>query len=383
MKAVGRSLFAADSATTGAKARVAYERVSAADLNLPESWFRDAIFKDPELVIGPCREADSFPSDETWLPWATECSFGAGPVDVLLVSSQGRPAIIETKLSYNPGNRREVVAQLLDYALALQETSVEDLPPLPTSESAPDVADLQECLTTGRFLLIVAGDALDPRAVRLSEALLARHLTSEWDLAMVDLNVYRGTPPDDRLLIVPELRGVVLAETRQVVRVEVKGETPRARITVERIPSGDGAGGRRPPQGSVDAFLECVRQKSPTAVDAVSKIVNRFRRIEDANGDRFALRLGVATANLYWKGGTGVLRRIFAMRETGLFLFPLEYVLNEGREDIAAIIRDLSKPVVTIGPRETRGALSVDQNNVGAILSAMDAIVAAIAGLEP
>jgi len=383
MKALGKSLFAGVSAKTGAKLRVAYQRVSAAELDLPESWFRDAIFHDPELVVGPCREASRMPADETWLPWATEFNFGSGPVDVLLVSSQGRPAIIETKLSYNPAKRREVVAQLLDYALSLQDTPYDDLPPLPTSAAAPDAADLQECLSAGKFLLVVAGDALDPRALRLSEALLAGHMTSEWDLAMVDLNVYRCTTPDDQLLIVPELRGVVLAETRQVVRVQVEGETSRARITVERVPADDLSAGRRTKLGSVDDFLACVREKSPKAEGAISRIVERFRQIDGASGGRFVLGLQAATANLYWKVGAGALRRIFAMNENGRFSVWLHYVLSEGREDVATTIRELSKPVVAIGPGETSGALFVDQNNVDTILSVVDAIVVAVAQIKP
>lgn len=383
MKALGRSLFVATSAKTRASPRVAYQRVSAADLSLPESWFRDAIFDDPELVIGPCREAGRVPADERWLPWETEFNFGAGPVDVLLISSHGRPAIIETKLSYNPEKRREVIAQILDYALSLQEAPYDDLPKLPTSEDAPDAADLHDCLSAGRFLLVVAGDALDPRALRLSEALLARHLTTEWDLAMVDLNVYRSTSPDDQLLLVPELRGVVLAETRQVVRVQVEGETPRARVLVERLPADDISATRRPKLNSVDDFYAGVHKRSPGAEGAIRRIVERFQQIDGASQGRFVLALQTASANLYWKPGTGALRRIFAMMESGRFRVWLAYVLNEGREDVATAIRELSKPVVAIAPGESTGALFVDQNNVDAILSVIDAVVAAVAQMEP
>lgn len=165
MKALGNFLFAADDDRARATPRLAYRRISASELNLREAWFRDAIFEDSELVMGACREAGRIPADEIWLPWAIEYNFGAGPVDVLLVSSRGRPAIVETKLSYNPQKRREVVAQILDYALSLQEADYDDLPPLPTREEAPDWADLHDCLLEGRFLLIVAGDSLDPSSI--------------------------------------------------------------------------------------------------------------------------------------------------------------------------------------------------------------------------
>ncbi len=382
MKSLGKSLFVATSAKTRANPRVAYQRVSAVDIDLPESWFRDAIFDEPELVIGPCREAGRVPTDEMWLPWATEFNFGAGPVDVLLVSSHGRPAIVETKLSSNPEKRREVIAQILDYALSMRDASDDDLPPLPSSSNAPDLADLQECLLAGRFLLIVAGDELDPRAIRLSEALLAGHLTSEWDLAMVDLNVYRSTSPDDQLLLVPELRGVVRTETRQVVRVQIEGETPRARVLVERVPTSDFSAARRDKFNSVGDFLARVHERSPDAEAAIRRIVERFQQIDRATESRFVLALQTASANLYWKSDTGVQRRIFGMNESGRFRVMVAYVLSEAREDVAAAIRELSKPIVAIGPGESSAALFVDQNNVSAVLSVIDAVVAAVARME-
>jgi hypothetical protein len=382
MKALSKSLFAADRGSLHAEPRVAYQRVSAAELQLPESWFRDAILYDPELVIGPCREAGRVPADERWTPWATEFSFGAGPVDVLLVSSRGRPAIVETKLSYNPEKRREVVAQILDYALALQDASLDELPPLPAGAVADD-SDLHECLSTGKFALIVAGDALDARAVRLSEALLAAHLTSEWDLVMVDLNVYRSTGADAPLLIVPELRGVVRAETRQVVRVQVEGSTPRARVSVERIPSEDVSEDRRPRLASVEEFLDSVRRKSPAAAIPVSRIIARFQQVNGSTGGLFELGLQAATANLYCHFRDGVPRRVFALNESGGLRIWLRYVLKAGRDDVATRIRELAKPVVDIPVGAASGLVAVDQNNVESILSVIESVVTAIAKMEP
>ncbi len=239
-KAIGTEVFVPDLAACTAVP--AYVRASAKDLGLKESWYRDAIFANPELVIAPCREAGLLLEAEEWFGWTMELTVGdVGRVDVLLVSSLGRIGIVETKLSYNPERRREVVAQVLDYALALSEDS-SCLPALPKVPGAPTDIDLRERVGNGEFLLIIAGDASDPRALRLAEGLLARHLTSEWDLAMIDLNLYadkgRGSPS---YLLIPEIRGTLVHETRQVVRVTVKGETPEATIKVVRLPSGSNA----------------------------------------------------------------------------------------------------------------------------------------------
>jgi hypothetical protein len=221
-----------------AASRPVYKRILAKDANLKESWFRDAIFDNPELVIDVCREAGLVDESESWYAWAREFNLDAGPVDVLLLSSRGRIGIVETKLSFNPERRREVVAQVCDYALALQEKSYEELPekPIINNTELPTENDIRESLALGNFLLIIAGDQIDPRALRLGNAILAGHLTSEWDLAMVDMNLFVDTtsqPP--RHLMIPELRGKLVVETRQVVRVIVQGEKPEAKIKVERI----------------------------------------------------------------------------------------------------------------------------------------------------
>ncbi len=238
-KAIGRQAYEVDIFSTKAASQAIYTRILAKEANLQESWFRDAIFDNPEIVIGVCREAGLVDEGESWYAWAREFNLDAGSVDVLLLSSRGRIGIVETKLSFNPERRREVVAQICDYALALQEKPYEDLPNKPTvvETELPNENDIRESMAIGNFLLIIAGDEIDPRALRLGTAILAGHLTSKWDLAMVDMNLFVDTsvtPP--RHLMIPELRGQLIAETRQVVRVIVQGETPKAKVMVERIP---------------------------------------------------------------------------------------------------------------------------------------------------
>jgi hypothetical protein len=234
-KSVGESLYHVSPGDPSASVE-AFIRRSAKDVALSESWFRDAIAANPELVVAPCREAGLVPSDERWFCWKTEFGIETGSIDVLLVSSQGRIGIVETKLSYNPQIRREVVAQLLDYALALRDHPFEALPPVPTLDGSPIAVgeDIEESMANGDFLLIIAGDALDPRAIRLGKAVLAQHSTSMWDLAMVDMNLFHRASSDEYLLV-PELRGTVEHETRQTIRVTIQGESPKARVEVERV----------------------------------------------------------------------------------------------------------------------------------------------------
>lgn len=220
----------------------AYTYRSAKDLHLKESWFRDVIASNPALVVEPCRRAGL--TTEQWFLWEREVSVsgnegGGGSVDVLLVSASGRLGIVETKLAYNPEKRRSVVAQILDYALHISEMSLDDLPDLPTTNGDPAVTreDVEAHLQEGDHLLVIVGDELDPRAAKLSQAVLGDHLTAPWELALVELSpCQRISPPgESEIILVPSLKNAIRAELRQVVRVTVEGESPKAKVSVERV----------------------------------------------------------------------------------------------------------------------------------------------------
>lgn len=365
MKSIGTQLFSV-SAGKHAAPMPRFERVLARELRLQETWFRDAIFENPQLVIAPCQEAGRITAEEVWLPWRVEANFGSGPIDVLLVSSYGRIGIVETKLSYNPQKRREVVAQVLDYALSLQDADREDLPPLPDSPHAPEESDLADALQSGKFLLIIAGDALDPRALRLSQALLARHLTSEWDLAMIDLNVYRENDTDD-LLVVPELLGTVLAEVRQVVRVKVEGQNPKAKVEVEHINETAAAVRRGSSLASAADFMSEVERRAPAVIDEVKRIVSLFGAESEAANIRLGFK--TSTANLYWIAPSGNERRFLSINVEGRVRVPFDYLEGEGRADLAAQLEALCSASFNPRGNGQSAERKVDRNNIESLLS--------------
>lgn len=239
IKPVSDQLFVFDSSE---KPRPGHERCSAKDLGLNEAWLRDSIFDMPELVIGPCRAAGL--TEDEWYPWQREFSVEVGSIDVLLLSSQGRVAVVETKLAGNPELRRRVLAQALDYLAHLPDRFHDGLPEIPKDESGEPVAneeDIRESVDQGDILVIIASDDVDPRVAKLSRTLLSDHLVSQWDLALIDVALYR--PPDESgsYIVVPHLRNLVQSEPRQVVRVVVEGETPSATIEVVTITPDEGA----------------------------------------------------------------------------------------------------------------------------------------------
>lgn len=378
MKSIGESLF--QLARVGKPSPVAtLRRVNAKELRLQESWFRDAIFANPELVIGPCRMAGRVSSDEAWVPWRVEANFGSGPIDVLLVSSHGRIGIVETKLSYNPQKRREVVAQVLDYALSVQEADREDLPDLPHVPNAPLEEDLIECLNSGRFLLIIAGDALDPRALRLSQSMLARHLTSEWDLAMVDLNVYRSAHDDDQLFMVPELLGTVQSELRQVVRVIVEGESPRARVVVDKFVSDEDHVSRGNKLQSVEDFFSAVEKSVPMQLAVAREFVARMQQMAQRGSGILSFGLQPSSANLYHASPTGP-RRFLSLRTDGRIRLVIRYVRNAGLTDVLEKLVGAAHPAITIARDDRAAGTRYTEANAPALRSLLDRIELALLG---
>lgn len=380
MKTIGKAIYEFHSLTSKSKAIThKHERVSAKMLGLPESWFRDAIFLDPELVIAPCRAGGMVQESEIWMPWKMEHHLSeTGRVDVMLISSFGRIGLVETKLSSNPEQRREVVAQLLEYSLTLQSLDPSEFEgTLPLGVDGLTYEDFADKLVAGEFLLIVAGDDLDPRAVRLAEGLLGRHLTSGWDLAMVDLNLFRSVSNSESVLIVPALRGAVIADMRQVVRVVVEDRKGNS-VTVER-PSPTAISGRRQDIESDTDFLLELRAQYPDRAKTVESILAKLHDLEAANPNEFEYGLRSSSANFYWKTREGK-ARIIAVNRQGHLRVWLDYLIKSGNEKIANEVRALAGPVLGVTSAEfaTSAPIVVDDNNVSKLLALVGDIAAKV-----
>lgn len=232
-------------------------------------------------MIEACRAAGV--TDDDWYPWDYEFHTEVGPVDVLLVSSQGRVAIVETKLASNPELRRQVLAQALDYLSHLSEALKDSVPAIPKDASGKDVADIEDIrrsVDDGDVLLIVASDDIDSRVAKLSQSLIADNLVKGWDLALVDMALFKSsTGVSNEYLVVPTVRNLVLSEARQIVRVVVQGETPRARIEIERATTEPAESGRRTwdeDQFSVALGASNVPAKIRELADKLRTLATRF-----------------------------------------------------------------------------------------------------------
>lgn len=232
-------LFEADLSGRERLTRRSYVLSTAQQLGYKENWLQLAIEEDPEIVLAPCRAAGLVDADERWAFWAREFSgTDAGIIDLLLLSESGRIAIVETKLAYNPEARRAVAAQILEYAIHLPLACMDDMPDIPKVENGTPLVDagtVESRLEEGDYLLIIAGDQLDPRAIKLSQAMLSKHMVHSWDLALVEVAIYERQDESDHRqhLLVPHLAGVIAVDERRTFRVVV--DENRTTVKVEQL----------------------------------------------------------------------------------------------------------------------------------------------------
>lgn len=335
MKPVSEQLFSFR-ATDGP--RPSFSRCSARDLGLPESWLRDAIFSEPELVIGPCRSAGL--TEDEWYAWQRELTVEVGSIDVLLISASGRVAIVETKLASNPELRRRVLAQALDYLVHLPDRLDRDMPEIPEVDGEPvaDEEDVRETVADGDVLVIIASDETDPRVARLSGSLLSEHLVKHWDLALVDVGLYKSSDPSDACVVVPHLRNLVESEPRQVVRVVVEGEEPRARIEVERFTPNETSTVRE--KWDENRFMRHL--DSGEAPDEVEQLAMRLRDVARSNPETLSLSWGTG------KEGSMVVKRnnggLIEIHGSGVIKFrPSKFVRALGEEEARRYRRSLEE----------------------------------------
>lgn len=207
-----------------------------------ERWLRDLLFWHPELLV-----VDRLSSglDEV-IPLCCELAIskigGTVFADLLGVTKTGRLVVVECKLWRNPQARREVLAQILEYAALLRRWSFGDLTsalnrklvtaepnPIyaaakqrwPDLEEAPFVDAVTRSLKLGDFQLIVAGDG-----IRSDTHAIADHLNSQSvglaQLALLEIQLWQAA--SGNILVVPTvpLRTEVL---QQRVLVD-RGGTP-------------------------------------------------------------------------------------------------------------------------------------------------------------
>ncbi len=204
------------------QAAAALTRVSlGSDGGHDEKWLQRLLFDHPELIpidaISPGSK-DAVPvCRELSLPKEGAIVF----LDMLAVTPHGRLVLVEMKLWRNPQARREVIAQILEYASLLKRWSYADLTvrlraalgsshanPLyalvharhPATSEATFVDAVSRSLSAGDFDLIVAGDG-----IRADLQAIAAHLNGfaglSSRLALLEIQLWRDAI--GRTIVIP------------------------------------------------------------------------------------------------------------------------------------------------------------------------------------
>lgn len=221
-------------------------RVDFSDKSVAESFLQTALHRTPQIL----------PVDEFDAAFGPLVSLGReiDNIDNLFISPTGRLTIVETKLWRNPEATRQVIAQILDYAIRVSNWSYTDLEakarealaPAPIGtrslydlvlSSAPDekltepdfVDAVQRTLQTGRFLLLVVGDGIRENIEAMVNSL---HTQPQklFTFGLVEFQVFKDKSMPGRHLIVPQ----IVANTTEIVRAVVKVQTTGvASVSVE------------------------------------------------------------------------------------------------------------------------------------------------------
>lgn len=193
------------------------------DQGRDEKWLQKLIFDHPELL--PIEELE--PGAGEVVPLCRELAL-PGPnalvyLDLLGVTPRGRLVLVECKLWRNPQARREVVAQILEYAALLRRWTFADLTAklkaalrtsaqnpifeavrarFPEVEEARFSDAVSRSLDQGAFDLFVAGDG-----IRSDVAAIAAHLNDRAGLlsrlALVEMQIWRSG--EGTTLVVPHI----------------------------------------------------------------------------------------------------------------------------------------------------------------------------------
>ena len=226
------------------------ERISFHEKVYSESWLQKLLFGHPSLI--PVDEIE--PIFEGLIPLGMEVPTDAGPIDLIFMNPDGYLTLVETKLWRNPEARRQVVAQIVDYAKQVAEWSYDNLknailkaqvsgtddtddPMLALANEYSEEVDekrfidrVSRNLRLGRFLLLIIGDGIHEGVENLANYLQQTpHIG--FTLGLVELAAFHLNPQDENSLFIQPR---VLARTREVTRavVEIRGSIAPSQVQV-------------------------------------------------------------------------------------------------------------------------------------------------------
>lgn len=265
------------------------------DSGYHEDLLQALVAQSPSLL--PIR--DFLPSTTSVISLATEVPLDvggkAGYIDNLLVTNEGRLVLVETKLWSNPESTREVIAQVLQYGMALTTLSLRELEsrlPLLGGSTIREFAvrhrgltnlvedfddAVEQHLRRGELLYLIVADGISTSVERLTHWLDDAG-SAPFKLGLVELRLF--DLDDEKVLVVPR----TLVRTREISRHVV---TVDIRTTAASIATASVADESKPSSGPASLTQRPIKVEGPALTrDGL------LSSISDKMGDAAATSLG-------------------------------------------------------------------------------------------
>jgi hypothetical protein len=293
-----------------------------------EAFVRDLIHRSPRIL--PISEIE--PIFDQARSICIELPNPAGFADNLLVTPEGGIVLVECKLQRNLQARREVIAQIMDYAAQLQSWTFEELDAAVRRAELPDGGKprgLVECfddhddfdsiafmdavtrnLRRGRMLLLVVGDGIREGLESLA-GIIQRHPGFHAALGLIELKIF--PLPQGGFIVQPR----TLLRTLNIERGVVTFSDDRLAITPPPILAENervSAAGKRPASLTEEEFYTILASECPEAPPAVKSLVQKLENLGLAPEFKRSLIMR-------WTGADGRLHNIINILKTGRIKF--------------------------------------------------------------
>ena len=263
-----------------------------------ENWLQEMIRLHPDIL--PVSEIESVFSP--LIPIGREVPVTAGYIDNLFISAQGYPVIVETKLWKNPEAKRDVLAQLIDYASSVSDWSFEKLDLVArnyTKQFEGHTVGLSDWvdnhykleidkryfeetvsrnLRLGRILVLVVGDYIRSSVIDML-GYINKYPHLAMNVALIELKCYRVKKESDwPLLVVPSIMARTEIVERSIVQVNVAVDgTSKITATQEKIESKPSVNRSKLTE---DEFWQRLKNQEPESLAKAQQLISYYSEKE-------------------------------------------------------------------------------------------------------
>jgi hypothetical protein len=276
-----------------------------------EAWLQELLHAHPEIL--PMGQIE--PGFDELIPICRELPVAGGFADNLFATPNGNIVLVECKLWRNPQARREVIAQIIEYASAIATWKYEALDEAikrtsPAAKSlfekvsamSPETGEalfhdaVARNLKLGRILLLIVGDGIKEELETIAE-FLQKYAGLHFTLSLVEIVVFEL--PSQGFIVQPR----VLVKTQNIVRAIVKLDDARLLIAPESESNS------RPPVRKAniteEEFFQELDTNSPGSSDALRELLNSLSELNvHPNYGVQTLTLRWTTEDSTWNLGT-------------------------------------------------------------------------------